>query len=69
MEHRDSKFREFDGMLDDAKMGKLDAVLISHPEVLGDNYEELIENLSRIAEAGLLLGIAGRQGADLTKRS
>ena len=59
--HRDSKFQEFDKMLDDAKMGKLDAVLISHQEVLGDNYEELIENLSRIAETGLLLGISVRK--------
>jgi predicted oxidoreductase len=30
----------------------LDTILIHHPQVLGDNYEEIVESLNRIADSG-----------------
>jgi hypothetical protein len=36
-------------------------MLIHHPEVLGDTYEELCESLNRLADAGLLLMIIPRK--------
>ena len=54
------KFMEFDRMIEDAKAGRIDDVVIAWPDVLGDTYEELIENLSLIAEAGLHLVITRR---------
>ena len=43
-----------------AKADGIDHVLIAHPFVLGDTYEEIIESLSRLAEARLALHVAGR---------
>jgi len=50
-------------MCSDAKEKDIDAVVVSHPSVLGDTYEERIESLSRLADAGLGLQIAGRAPA------
>jgi hypothetical protein len=33
-------------------------VTVAYPWVLGDTYDELVESLSRLADAGLLLNIA-----------
>jgi len=46
----------------DAHKGKdePDFLVVAHPAVLGDDYEELVESLGRIAEAGIALRIAGR---------
>jgi hypothetical protein len=55
--------KEFAGLLrlcDDAKHGKIDVVVIHHPEVLGDTYEEIVESLNRIADAGLKIAIPPR---------
>ena len=41
----ETKFAGFLEMCAAAKKGKLDVVLIHHPEVLGDNYEEIVESL------------------------
>ena len=54
------KFKSFYKMIEDAKAHKIDLVLVACPEVLGDNYEEIIENLSLIADADIQLGICGR---------
>ena len=51
-----TKFEEFIKMCDATKQG--DTVIVDHPEVLGDTYEELVESLSRIAKAKALLAIA-----------
>jgi len=34
-----------------------EVVLISHPQVIGDNYDEIVESLNRIADAGKTLAI------------
>ena len=57
----EEKFQSFNDMLDDAKMNRLDAVMVAWPEVLGDDYEEIIENLARLADKGLNVAIAGRK--------
>src|SRR6266542_7019539 len=45
--------RKFAGLLqlcEEARSGNLDVIVIHHPEVLGDTYDELIESLNRIAD-------------------
>ena len=32
-------------------------LMVHHPEVLGDNYEEIVESLNRISAANILLRI------------
>ncbi|PZP64195.1 MAG: hypothetical protein DI597_00850 [Pseudoxanthomonas spadix] len=59
----DNYAQKFAGFLDlcvEAKRQGIEAVVVSHPSVLGDTYAELIESLSRLADAGLSLHIAGR---------
>ena len=53
------KFTSFFELCDDSKLGEFDAVLIAFPEVLGDNYDELVSNLWHASNAGLLVVIAG----------
>ena len=51
---------KYDGLyqlVEDAKKNNLQAVMIHHPEVLGDNYEELVINLNMVSEAGLAVVI------------
>ena len=60
MDSYDKKFASFIKMCAQAKASGVEAVVVSHPSVLGDTYAELIESLSRLAESGLMLGITGR---------
>lgn len=45
-------------MRDEAKTKKLEVVVVAHPSVIGDSYEEIIESLSSLAGAKLALTIA-----------
>lgn len=56
----ETKFSEFIGMIETTKKTKIPNVLVAFPWVLGDTYEEIIESLSRLAEAGLALNVAKR---------
>ena len=38
-----------------------DVLIIDHPEVIGDDYEELVESLNRLGDAGLSLSIVSRK--------
>ncbi len=38
-----------------------EVVMIHHPEVIGDNYEEIVESLNRIADAKKQLLIVPRK--------
>ncbi len=49
-----NKFAEFDRMLKESA-GKIDAVIISAPRILGDTFEELLSNLEKLANAELML--------------
>ncbi len=53
--------QKFDGFLrlcDEAANGDFQIVVVAFPDILGDDYDELIRNLARAAEAGLLVAIA-----------
>lgn len=58
------KYANFIKLIEDtkAKVVEPDFLIVASPEVLGDNYEELIINLGLLAEAGLALRI----GTDAT---
>ena len=56
----EKKFAEFIEMCRKARQDNVPRVVIAHPQVLGDTYEEIIESLSRLAEAKLALSIASR---------
>ena len=53
----EEKWRNFDELLNRCK-GDADMLFVACPEVLGDDYLELLVNLSKIAKAGLGLAIA-----------
>jgi len=52
------KFADFIRLCRDAKAAGVRTVLVASPCVIGDNYDEIIESLSRLAEAGLSLQVA-----------
>ncbi|HEY3856433.1 MAG TPA: hypothetical protein VGO67_18775 [Verrucomicrobiae bacterium] len=55
------KFADFIKLCSEAKSAGTTQVAVGYPWVLGDTYEELIESLSRLADAGLSLHIAARK--------
>ena len=57
----ETKFADFIHLLAEAKAGGKTAVAIAYPWVIGDNYDEIIESLSRLADAGLKSDIAARK--------
>lgn len=52
------KFANFIAMCEKTKTDHVDVVIVAAPWVIGDDYEEVMESLSRLAEAGLTLAIA-----------
>jgi dihydrodipicolinate synthase/N-acetylneuraminate lyase len=59
------KFKDFIRMCADAKQQGADVLIVHHPQVLGDNYEEIVESLNRLAEARLkLLILPSEEGPD-----
>ena len=60
-----TKFAQFDKLCQDAIDDKIDLVVVAYPSVLGDDYGELIDNLSKLADAKLQLVIVKREGATL----
>ena len=61
---------KFSGLLrlwEEAKKGEFEIVVVASPEILGDNYEELIGNLHHCAQAGLLVAIAERKEQTMSK--
>ncbi len=52
------KFRQFDQLIGIARdKGEFDAVVVASPQVLGDTYDELVENLNKLANAELAVVI------------
>jgi hypothetical protein len=49
--------RKFANLIEMLETSPDELIVIHHPEVLGDNYEELVESLNRIAGAGKQLAI------------
>lgn len=56
----EKKYADFIRMVQDAQRLGVEAVVVDQPWVIGDNYEEIIESLSRLAEANLALKIVRR---------
>lgn len=52
-----AKYASFIRMIDQAKQGDFQAVVIASPVVIGDDYNEIITNLGLLATAGLALSI------------
>jgi hypothetical protein len=55
----EQKFAEFIKLCEQAKSDEDGHVIIAAPWVIGDNYEEMVESLSRLSDAKLTLHIAG----------
>lgn len=58
----EEKFGGFIRLCEEATSGQFQVVIVAFPEVLGDNYEELVRNLGYAAQAGLLMAVAGTEG-------
>jgi hypothetical protein len=54
------KFADFIKLCEEAKSRRIGHVIIAKPLEIGDTYEEVMESLSRLADAGLALHIARR---------
>lgn len=52
------KFADFIRMCADCRKSGVKQVIVASPSTIGDNYAEVVESLSRLAEAGLSLNIA-----------
>lgn len=53
----EKKFAEFDRMVAEAKKNGIEAVMVPSPQTLGDTYEEIIRNLTKLQQAELTLVI------------
>jgi hypothetical protein len=56
----EAKYADFIRMCGQAKKDNTPLVLVDCAHVLGDDYDEIIESLNRLADAGLKLAIARR---------
>ena len=56
----EKKFADFIRLCRESKANGVPNIVVGFPLALGDNYPEIIESLSRLADAGLTLNIAGR---------
>ncbi len=56
----ETKFADFIRMCAEAKVNGLEGVVIHNPHALGDNYDEMVESLNRLADAELQLAIVPR---------
>ncbi len=57
----EQKFAGFISVCEKANPSGKDVLIINHPEVIGDDYDEIVESLNRISDAGLNLAIVSRK--------
>jgi hypothetical protein len=57
----EKKFADFIRMCAELRAKGVPQIVVASPSALGDTYAEVIESLSRIADAGLTLHIAARE--------
>lgn len=67
-----SKFADFIRMCAESHKSGVKQLVVATPSVIGDNYAEIVESLSRLAELGLVLSIAepeppARRPADISR--
>ena len=58
----EAKFGEFIRLCKETRAKGMKDVIIAAPWAIGDTYEEIIESLARLADAGLTLHISSRNG-------
>ena len=56
----EQKFADFIQLCEQAKSDGVEYVIIAAPWVIGDTYDEIVESLSRLADARLALHVTGR---------
>jgi len=61
----ETKFAEFIRQCAEANAKGIKEVTVASPSVLGSNYEELMESLSRLAVSGLSLHMATHRARDI----
>ena len=54
----ETKFADFIKLCENAKTDGTQIVVVAAPWVIGDTYDEAMESLSRLANAGLALRVA-----------
>lgn len=59
--HYEEKFSGLLRMCEEAKKGDFEIVIVAKPEILGDDYEELVNNMRLCAKVGLLVAIAEKK--------
>ena len=57
----EQKFAGFISVCEKANPSENDVLIICNPEALGDDYEELVESLNRLGDAGFNLAIISRK--------
>ena len=57
----EKKFADFIKLCSEAKAKGATQVTVAYPWVLGETHDELVESLSRLADAELLLNIVARK--------
>lgn len=57
----EQKFADFIRMCAELKAKGATQMVVAYPWALGDTYDEVIESLSRLADAGLNLHIVARE--------
>lgn len=65
MSIREDKFVELDRLCREARKNRIDAIIVANPEILGDDYKELVANLNKIAQAELAIIIVPSQSGNL----
>jgi hypothetical protein len=60
----EQKFASLIKLCEKATADGIENVIVNWPWVIGDTYEELIESLSRFADAGLALHVVERRDFD-----
>jgi hypothetical protein len=56
----EQKFEHFISLLAKGKADNVPEMLVAAPWVIGDTYDEMIESLGRLADAGIALRCHGR---------
>jgi hypothetical protein len=54
----DEKFAGLLRLCAEVKQGKFQIIVVTSPEILGDDYDELVHNLKQCAQVGLLVAFS-----------
>jgi len=63
----EDKFKGFIKAIEQMQVDKVSTMIVSEPKNIGDSYEEVVESLNRIGEAGLSLSVLPPEGNIINK--